>query len=434
MILIKNGLIYEASSKKSKSGKQNELTGKFVKKDILIQNDKIAKIADDIKQNCEVIDAEKKYVFPGFVDLHTHLRDPGQTYKEDIFSGTRAAAKGGWTTVCAMPNTEPVVDNISTVEYIKRKAKDIGVCKVLVIGAMTKKLEGKEIAEIANMLEGGIVAVSDDGGCIQSTKIALNAMKYVSNFNIPIIVHSEDYSLSGKGQINSGKMSTKLGLSGIQALAEELMINRDIMLAENIGCRLHIAHISTRKSIELVRQAKAKGLKVTAEVTPHHLLMTEDECSNYDTNTKVKPPLRTEKDRQACLEALIDGTIDFIATDHAPHSDFEKEKEFSIAPFGINSLETAFAALYTELVLNNKMDLSFLINRVSTKPSEFLNINCGLLEKGKDADITIADLDAEILFTPESMVSRSNNTPYINKTLKGKIVTTICDGKVVYTG
>ncbi len=427
MILIKNGLIYEASNKA-------DATGNFVKKDILINGNKIEKIAANIKEDCKIIDAEGKHVFPGFVDMHTHLRDPGQTYKEDIYSGTRAAAKGGWTTVCAMPNTDPVVDNISTVEYIKRKAKDIGACKVLVIGAMTKKLEGKEISEIGNMLQGGIVAVSDDGGCIQSTKIALNTMKYASNFNIPIIVHSEDYSLSGKGQINSGKMSTKLGLSGIPALAEELMISRDIMLAENVGCHLHIAHISTRKSIELVRQAKEKGLNITAEVTPHHLLLTEEECSSYDTNTKVKPPLRTEKDRQACLEGLLDGTIDFIATDHAPHSDFEKEKEFNLASYGINSLETAFAVLYTELVLNNKMDLSFLIDKISTKPSQFLNINCGLLEKGKAADIAIADLEAEILFTPENMVSKSNNTPYINKTLKGKIVTTICEGKVVFLG
>jgi dihydroorotase len=431
MILIKNGLIY-TTEKKDKTKK--DAGSSFIQMDILIENNKIKNIAKDINEDCQIIDAQGKYVFPGFIDLHTHLRDPGQTYKEDIYTGTRAAAKGGWTTVCAMPNTDPVVDNIATVEYIKRKATDIGSCKVLVIGAMTKKLEGKEIAEIANMMEGGIVAVSDDGNSIQSTKITLNAMKYISNFNIPIISHCEDYSLSGKGQINSGKMSTKLGLGGIPALAEELMISRDIMLAENIGCQLHIAHISTRRSIDLVRIAKAKGLKVTAEVTPHHLLMTEEACGSYDTNTKVKPPLRTEKDREACLQGLYDGTIDFIATDHAPHSDFEKEKEFSIAPFGINSLETAFAALYTELVLNNKVDLAFLIEKMSTAPAKFLNLNCGVLEVGALADITIADLDADIHFSKETMVSKSNNTPYLGKTLKGKVVKTICDGKIVYSG
>lgn len=434
MIVIKNGLVYTIDEKKKSSKKDKTAGYSFQKKDVLIDGTKIVEVADNISKKCEIIDAEGKYVFPGFVDLHTHLRDPGQTYKEDIYSGTRAAAKGGWTTVCSMPNTDPAVDNISTVEYIKRKAKEIGACKVLVIGAMTKKLEGKEIAEIGNMLEGGIVAVSDDGSCIQNTKVAHNTMKYVSYFNIPIIVHCEDYSLSGKGQVNSGKMSTQLGLSGIPALAEELVISRDIMLAENIGCRLHIAHISTGKSIEIVRQAKAKGLKITSEVTPHHLLLTEEECADFDTNTKVKPPLRTAKDKAACLKGLLDGTIDFVATDHAPHSDYEKEKEFNLAPFGINSLETAFAALHTELVLNKKLDLGFLVDKLSTSPARFLNLNCGTIEKGKDADITIADLDADIMFTPENMVSKSNNTPYLNKTLKGKIVKTICNGKVVYSG
>ena len=402
--------------------------------DIQIKKGVIHKIAEKIvepKDN-QIIDAAGKHVFPGFVDLHSHLRDPGQTYKEDIVTGTRAAAKGGYTTICAMPNTEPVVDNIATVEYIKRKAKDLGYCKVQVIGALTKKSEGIEIAEIANMLEGGIVAVSDDGHCVQNTKIMLNAMKYVSSFNIPIIVHAEDYSLSGKGQINAGKMSTKLGLGGIPALAEEIIISRDIMLAENLKCHLHIAHISTARSIQMVREAKARGLKITAEVTPHHLLLTEEACGTYDTNTKVKPPLRTEKDRLACLEGLLDGTIDSIATDHAPHSDFEKEKEFSIAPFGINSLETSFASLYTGLVLNKKLELPFLISKLSTTPAEFLKLNCGEIAKGRSADLTIADLDAEVLFTPETMLSKSNNTPYINKSLKGKIVKTICDGSITW--
>ncbi|MBW6516460.1 MAG: dihydroorotase [Candidatus Cloacimonetes bacterium] len=419
-MIIKNGLVLRKN--------------RFKKMDIQIKKGIITKIAekiDDTKDK-QIIDASGKHILPGFVDLHTHLRDPGQTYKEDIVTGTRAAAKGGYTTICAMPNTEPIVDNIATVEYIKRKANDLGYCKVLVIGALTKKSEGIEIAEIGNMLEGGIVAVSDDGKCVQNTKIMLNAMKYVSSFNIPIIIHAEDYSLSGKGQINAGKMSTKLGLGGIPALAEELIISRDIMLAENLKCHLHIAHISTARSIQMVREAKQRGLKITAEVTPHHLLLTEEACASYDTNTKVKPPLRTEKDRMACVEGLLDGTIDFIATDHAPHSDFEKEKEFSIAPFGINGLETAFASLFTGLVLNKKLELPFLINKISTTPAQFLKLNCGEISKGKYADIAIADLDAEILFSPESILSKSNNTPYINKTLKGKIEKTICEGRITW--
>ena len=419
-MIIKNGLIYTQKG--------------FEKKDIQIDNDTIVKVATTIPEGKDtvIIDAAGKHVFPGFVDFHAHLRDPGQTYKEDVITGTKAAAKGGFTTVCAMPNTDPVIDNIATVEYLKRKAKDVGSCKVLVIGALTKKSEGKEIAEIANMLEGGIVAVSDDGSCVQNSKIMLNAMKYVSKFDIPIVVHAEDYNLSGKGQINAGKMSTKLGLGGIPALAEEIIISRDIMLAENLKCKLHIAHISTARSIQMVREAKANGLKITAEVAPHHLLMTEEMCSTFDTNTKVKPPLRTEKDRAACLKGLLDGTIDFIATDHAPHSDFEKEREFSIAPFGINAFETAFAALYTELVLDKRMSLAELIDKLSTKPAQFLNLNGGSISKGMKADITIADLDADIHFSSETMLSKSNNTPYLNKSLKGKIVLTLCDGKVTW--
>jgi dihydroorotase len=419
-MLIKNGYVFRKNI--------------FKKLDILIRKDKIVKLAEHISamRESEIIDASGRYVFPGFVDLHAHLRDPGQTYKEDIVSGTRAAAKGGFTTVCVMPNTDPVVDNIATVEYIKRKAKDLGSCKILVIGALTKKLEGKEIAEIAHMLSGGIVAVSDDGECVQNTKIMLNAMKYVSNFDLPVIIHAEDRSLSGNGQINAGRMSTKLGLSGIPALAEEIIISRDIMLAESLRCRLHVAHISTARSVQLVRDAKKRGLKITAEVTPHHLLLTEDACTSYDTNTKVKPPLRTEKDRQACLEGLLDGTIDFIATDHAPHSDFEKEKEFSIAPFGINGFETAFASLYSGLVLPQRITLHFLIQKLSTAPANFLKLNCGEISKGKDADLTIADLNAEVLLTPENMLSKSNNTPHINQTLPGKITTTICDGRICW--
>lgn len=417
-MLIKNGTILRKN--------------KFKKMDILIKKGLIHKLAENISnvKVDRVIDANGKHIFPGFVDIHCHLRDPGQTYKEDIVTGTAAAAKGGYTTICAMPNTEPVVDNVATVEYIKRKANDLGYCKVEVIGALTKKSEGKEIAEIANMLQGGIVAVSDDGNCVQNSKIMLNAMKYVSSFDIPIIIHAEDYNLAGKGQINAGKMSTKLGLSGIPALAEEIIISRDIMLAENLKCHLHVAHISTARSIEMVRKAKERGLKITAEVTPHHLLMTEDACINYDTNTKVKPPLRTEKDRSACLKGLLDGTIDFIATDHAPHSDFEKEKEFSIAPYGINSLETSFAALYSGLVLTEKMTLAFLISKLSASPAQFLNLNCGEIGKDRDADLVIADLDGKIHLTPENMLSKSNNTPYINQTLRGKIDMTICNGKI----
>ncbi len=414
--LIKNGKIY--------------LDGKFENKDILINDEKIEQIGSDIQNdNFEVIDAKGNFVLPGFVDLHSHLRDPGQTNKEDIVSGTKAAAKGGFTTICAMPNTEPIVDNVATVEYIKRKAKDLGYSKVEVIGALTKKSEGKEISEIASMIEYGIVAVSDDGHCVQNAKIKLNAMKYASSFDIPVIVHPEEYNLAGSGQINAGKYSTKLGLGGIPGLAEEIIIARDIMLAESSKCRLHIAHVSTAKAIDLIREAKKKGVSVTCEVTPHHLLLTEDLCENFDTNTKVKPPLRTEKDRKACIAGLIDGTIDFIATDHAPHADYEKEREFVLAPFGINGFESAFASLYSELVLTGNISLELLIEKMSTAPAKFIKKNIGEIKEGRVADLTIVNLDDTICLTSGNMLSKSKNTPYLNKTLKGKVIQTFCNGR-----
>ncbi|MBI9031894.1 dihydroorotase [bacterium] len=409
------------------------INDELVQKDILIEDNRIIKISDVIEEASDrVIDAENKVVLPGFIDLHTHLRDPGQTHKEDIVTGTAAAAKGGFTTICVMPNTYPVVDNIATVEYIQRKAADLGKCKVKVIGAMTKGSEGKEISEYAIMKEGGIVAVSDDGGCVQNAKLSQNCMKYAYNFDLPVIVHAEDYNLAGSGLVNAGKISSQLGLGGIPGLAEEIIIARDIMLAESIGVRLHIAHISTAKGIELVRKAKADGISITAEVTPHHLTMNEDAVYDFDTNTKVKPPLRREKDRLACITALKDGTIDYIATDHAPHSDYEKEKEYNIAPFGINGFETAFASLNTFLVKKDALDLATIVKAMSEKPAQFLGIKTGKLAEGYLADLNIIDLDAEIEFNRETMLSKSINTPYINQTLLGKVNYTICEGRVTW--
>ncbi len=409
------------------------IDGQLVQKDILIEDKEIIQIADVIQEPADkIIDAENKVLLPGFIDLHAHLRDPGQTHKEDIVTGTAAAAKGGFTTICAMPNTYPVVDNIATVEYIQRKAADLGKCKVKVIGAMTKGSEGKEISEYAIMKEGGIVAVSDDGGCVQNAKLAQNCMKYAYNFDLPVIVHAEDYNLAGSGLVNAGKISSQLGLGGIPGLAEEIIIARDIMLAESIGVRLHIAHISTSKGIELVRKAKADGVAITCEVTPHHLTMNEDAVYGFDTNTKVKPPLRREADRLACIAGLKDGTIDYIATDHAPHSDYEKEREYNIAPFGINGFETAFASLNTFLLKEEVLDLPCLVKAMSEKPAQFLGIKTGKIQEGYLADLNIIDLDADISFTNDNMLSKSINTPYINQTLKGKIEYTICEGRITW--
>ncbi len=409
------------------------IDNEFVKTDILLENNRIIKIEDEISELTEkVIDANENIVLPGLIDLHVHLRDPGQTYKEDIVSGTRAAVKGGFTTICAMPNTDPIVDNLTTVEYIKRKAKDLGFCKVEVIGALTKKSEEKEITEIYGMMQGGIVAVSDDGKCIQNSKLMLNSLKYASKFDMPVIIHAEDYKLSGNGQINSGKMSTKLGLGGIPALSEEIIVSRDIMLAESAKCKIHIAHISTKKAVQMVREAKRKGLPVTAEVTPHHLLLNESYCENFDTNTKMKPPLRTENDRQALIEGVIDGTIDFIATDHAPHADYEKEREFMLAPFGIIGLETAFATLYTNLVLKKIIPFEKLINAFTKNPANFLKKKIGIIKEGYTADLTIINLAEDIHFSQKTIISKSKNTPFLGQTFKGKVITTICEGKIAW--
>ena len=417
--LIKNGTAY--------------VDGAFVKKDILIEDKLITRIEDKINEPAEkVIDAKGMHVFPGFVDIHVHLRDPGQTYKEDIVSGTRSAARGGFTSLCAMPNTDPVVDNIATVDYIQRRAKDLGSAKVYVIGAMTKKSEGLEISEMATMKSDGIVAVSDDGKCVQNAKLMLNCMRYATNFGLPLIVHAEDYNLSGSGQIHAGKIALKLGLTGIPALAEEVIISRDIMLAENTGSRLHIAHISTARSIELVREAKQLGFNITCEVTPHHLILTEDACLGFDTNTKMKPPLRTEADRQACVQALKDGIIDCIATDHAPHADFEKVREFDHAPFGVIGLETAFPALYHHLVKPGHISLERIVDALTIVPASLLDLPPSALKIGYPADICLVDLNQETSFEPEEIASKSKNTPWLNQKLSGKVIYTILDGRITW--
>lgn len=417
--LIKNGLAY--------------IAGSFIHRDILITDDSITSIEEKISAKADkVIDAKGKHVFPGFVDLHVHLRDPGQTYKEDIISGTRAAAKGGFTSICTMPNTDPVVDNIAAVDYILRRAKDLGSAKVYVIGAMTKKSEGLEISEMATMKSGGIVAVSDDGKCVQNAKLMLNCMRYATNFDLPLVVHAEDYNLSGKGQIHGGKMSSKLGLSGISGLAEEVIISRDIMLAQNTSSRLHIAHISTAKSVELVREAKALGVNVSCEVTPHHLILNEDACEEFDTNTKMKPPLRSEKDRLACVKALNEGIIDCIATDHAPHADFEKVREFDQAPFGIIGLETAFPALYHNLVKPGFITLERLAEALTSAPAKLLRLPESALQVGNPADICIIDLEQSSNFEPENILSKSKNTPWLNQTLQSRVICTFMDGRVTW--
>jgi dihydroorotase len=285
---------------------------------------------------------------------------------------------------------------------------------------------------MATMKSGGIVAVSDDGKCVQNARLKLSCLRYAANFDIPVIVHPEDYALAGKGQIHSGKIATKIGLSGIPGLAEEVMIARDIMLAESAGARLHIAHISTARSLELVKQAKDRGLPVTCEVTPHHLVLNEEACETFDTNTKMKPPLRSEKDRLACIQALKDGLIDCIATDHAPHADFEKEREFDHAPFGIIGFETAFAVLYENLVLSKMISLETLVDNLTKNPAQILNLPGGQLNEGSAADLTIIDLKASTTFDRDSILSKSKNSPWLDTTVRSRVKYTFMNGKISY--
>jgi dihydroorotase len=377
--------------------------------------------------------------------VHTHLRDPGLEYKEDIESGTRAAARGGFTTVCAMPNTEPAMDTRSVVEYVLREAAARAHVRVLPIGAVSKGRQGKELAELGDLAQAGCVAFSDDGAPIWDATLMRRALEYSAAFGLPIIDHCEDPSLANDGVMNEGRVSTRLGLRGAPAASEEAAVSRDIPLAEATGSHLHVAHVSTRGAIEAIRGAKARGVRVTAEVTPHHLTLTDEVVAFganggaelvYETNAKVNPPLRTQEDVAACVEGLIDGTIDCIATDHAPHAVIEKLCEFDDAAFGISGLETAFG-LCMRLVHSGRIELSTLIERMTAGPARALGLErhvsgIGTLAEGGPADIVLLDPSAEWVVEPERFASKGKNTPLGGLTLRGAVVMTIAGGRVVH--
>ena len=342
-----------------------------------------------------IIDASGLFVLPGLIDMHVHLREPGFEYKETINTGTMAAVKGGFTTVCCMPNTYPVNDNASVTEFIKRKASQEGYCTVLPIGAITKGQKGEELAEIGTMRNEGCIAFSDDGQPVMNSMIMRRALEYSKAFNVPVISHCEDSTLSEGGVMNEGLMSLTLGLKGIPAEAEQIMIFRDILLAELTGGKLHIAHVSTEGSVRLIRNAKRRGVNVTAETCPHYFSLTEEAVKDYDTNAKMNPPLRTEHDIKAIKEGLKDGTIDVIATDHAPHHRDEKLKEFDLAPFGISGLETALG-LSLRLVEEGTLTMGQLVEKMTCNPSRVLNIDKGTLKIGSDADLVILDRNKRI--------------------------------------
>lgn len=402
--------------------------------DILIEGKKIAKIGKNIKdKEADIFDAKNLVVASGFIDLHVHLREPGFEYKETILSGSRAAAAGGFTTVCCMPNTNPVIDNQGVVEFILSASKRAGLINVLPIGAITKGSQGKELSEIGELKDVGVVAISDDGQPLSNAAIMRRALEYAGMLKLPVIAHSEDTDLSAGGVMHEGYMSTKLGLKGITRVAETSMISRDIELARFTGAHLHIAHVSCRESVNLIRAAKKSGVNVTSECTPHHFSLSVDLLETYNTNTKVNPPLRDIDDVKAIHAGLKDGTIDCIATDHAPHADSEKDVEFDRAPFGMIGLETALALGITNLVEKGVLTLNQLMAKMSYVPSEIININKGYLAEGADADITVFDPNQNWKVSEKDIYSKSNNSPFIGYSLKGRVVLTIAGGKKVFS-
>ncbi len=401
--------------------------------DVWIAEGRIHKMGKGLRApaGTETVDATGKVVCPGFIDIHVHLREPGFEYKETIASGTRAAAAGGFTAVACMANTFPVNDNRAVTDYILARARVEGVVRVYPIGAVTRNLEGKQLAEMAEQAEAGCVAFSDDGKCVMNAELYRRAMEYALPFGLPVISHAEDCHLGRDSTMNEGLVSTELGLSGQPAAAEDVMVARDIILAELTGAHLHIAHISTSGAVRLLRDAKARGVRVTAEVTPHHLLLTDELVRSYDPNCKMAPPLRTKRDVEACLEALVDGTIDCVATDHAPHALSEKEGEFAEAANGVVGLETAVPLLLDRLVRPGVIDLPTLVTRLSTGPARLLNLPGGSLAPGASADITILDLERPWTVDPAAFRSRSRNTPFAGFTGTGAPWMTLVGGAKV---
>jgi len=419
-ILIKNGRVIDPAS------------GIDAIKDILIQDGKIAAIACNLKpDSARVINAKNLVVSPGFIDLHVHLREPGYEYKETIKTGAEAAAAGGFSAVCCMANTDPVNDSGAITRSIVEKGREAGAARVYPIGAVTKGLNGTELADMGEMKDAGAVAVSDDGKCLTNAQILRSGMEYGSMFGLTLVEHCEDYSLSEGGVINESEVSARYGIKGIPRVAEESMAQRDILMAEYTGCAIHLAHVSTRETVETVRRAKAKGIMVTCEAAPHHFILTDDKLESLNANCKMNPPLRTDDDVAAIREGLADGTIDAIATDHAPHAGWEKELEIDIAPFGVVGLETALGVAML-LVDEKVLTLSGMIALLTCRPAKIFNLPGGSLKKGFPADVCVFDPDKKWVVDPRSFLSRGKNSPFTGMELKGKNALTLVGGRIVY--
>ena len=419
-LLIQNGQVIDPASQ------TNEVM------DILVENGIISKIEKSITDNADkIINAEGNWVTPGFIDVHVHLREPGYEYKETIATGTRSAAKGGYTTICPMPNTNPVCDSDIMIEYIKLKAEREGVVHVLPIGAITKGQKGEELSNIGKMAKAGACAISEDGKSVPSSGLLKTAMKYAKMFDIPVLSHCEDINLVAGGSMNAGTSAQLLGLKGISNDSEEIIVARDMILAKSTNSKLHICHMSTKGSVELLRQAKLAGQTVTAEATPHHFTLSDDFITDYDGNTKMNPPLRSKEDVLAIRQALKDNVIDIIATDHAPHSIDEKNCEYEKVAFGIVGLETALPLGITVLVEGGWLTPMELITKMTYNPAKMLNIDKGTLTIGKSADITIIDPNKTYKIDANTFASKSKNTPFGGFEVKGKVMYTIVDGNIV---
>ncbi len=420
-ILIKNGLVIDPA---------NHVKENF---DILIEAGKISKVAKNISAAADkVIDASAKVIIPGLVDMHAHLRQPGREDKETIASATAAALKGGITSLLAMPNTSPAIDSVQAIELLKTLVKKNSLANVLICGAITNGRLGKELSDIVGLAKGGAIAISDDGASVDDEKIFQQALKIAKTEKILTICHCEDKSLSNQGVVNLGIISTKLGLRGISSESEYKRIERDIRLAEKIGAVIHIAHVSCKESVEVIRQAKKRGVRVTCETAPHYFSFTQDSLVDYDTNKKMNPPLRSRQDQEAVKKGLKDGTIDVIASDHAPHTENEKDIEFDRAEFGVVGLETELSAGISELVENKILSLPQLVEKLALNPARILGIAKGAIAPGDDADIAIIDPAKEWLVQKENLVSKSKNSAFLGRRLKGVVEYTIYNGKIAY--